>query len=79
MDFNAHFLFDIKLGVGASYRTAKILVGLVNYKATENILVGYAYNYDLTPLNSFTHGSHELIVTYTLDDERTNLGVGYVR
>ena len=79
LDLNAHLIFGGKFGVGLSYRTEKILVAMINYKATQNILVGYSFNYDLTLLNKFTNGSHELILTYTLDDERTNLGVGYVR
>lgn len=64
LDLNMQFFFHDKVGVGGSYRTGDGLVGMVSYYITDQLMVGYAYDYPLTQLNGYTSGSHELMLSY---------------
>ena len=82
LDVNAFVLFGNKIWVGASYRTAVKLyskdylqldlqktnsvVGMVEFFATENIRVGYAYDQTLSRLSGYSGGSHEISIGITL-------------
>ena len=57
------YLFD-KYGVGVSYRTGDGIVALLEYRITDQLRAGYAYDYPLTSLNGFTWGSHEIMIAY---------------
>ncbi|RZA00455.1 MAG: type IX secretion system membrane protein PorP/SprF [Sphingobacteriaceae bacterium] len=78
LDINTFVLFGGKFWIGASYRTAvklynksylqnnlqktNSLVGMVDFFATENIRVGYAYDQTLSKLAGYSGGSHEISV-----------------
>lgn len=62
VDLNAQVLFRQGIGIGASYRSGKIINGLVNFKINEMFRLGYAYDYNMTSLSQFSSGSHELVL-----------------
>jgi type IX secretion system PorP/SprF family membrane protein len=82
LDINSFILFGEKLWVGASYRTAVNLynksylqsglnkdnsvVGIVELFAGDSIRIGYAFDYSLGRLLSYSGGSHELSVAFYL-------------
>jgi len=78
MDINVFTLLGERVWIGGTYRTgatfikksnlqnnlqkANALVGIVEFFATENIRVGYAFDYSLTPIGSYSYGSHEISI-----------------
>ena len=65
-DANLNALFFEKFEIGASYRLDDSFSGLVGFQVTENIRVGYAYDYITSDLDAVANASHEVIVTFDL-------------
>lgn len=66
IDLNAQVVFNKKFGIGASYRTAKIVNGLVNFRFNEFLQLGYAYDYNFTDLSKVSSGTHEIMLVYNV-------------
>jgi type IX secretion system PorP/SprF family membrane protein len=64
-DFTASFVIMKKLMVGAMYRTGDAFGGLVGLDITDQLNIGYSYDWSYR-LNStkFNFGSHELVLRY---------------
>lgn len=63
---NLSFLFYDKIWVGAMYRH-KAAIGLnIMYNVSQNLRIGYAYDYQTTALQKFSFGSNEIMVSYNL-------------
>ena len=63
---NLSFLFYDKIWIGAMYRH-KAAAGLnIMYNINQNLRIGYAYDYQLTSLQKFSQGSHEIMLSYDL-------------
>lgn len=85
IDVNASFLFKDVLWLGGSYRMGvdmwkktnnlnatfqqNSLVGLVEVFVAKQFRVGYAYDYSLSDLNSYSSGSHEISLGFTLGNK----------
>ena len=63
-DFNLNFLISNVVWLGASYRTGDSYVFLVEYQATKNLRIGYAYDKLFTDLDTYSTGSHEFMISY---------------
>jgi len=63
-DLSANFLFYEKFWLGAMYRHDDAVGALVQYHLTNDLTVGYAYDYTLTPLRNYSGGSHELMLGF---------------
>lgn len=63
-DVNANFLFYDKLELGASYRIDDAVSGLVNFRATDWIQLGFAYDYVLSDISQQAPASYEAIVIF---------------
>ncbi len=84
-DVNASFLFKDVLWLGGSYRMGvdmwkktnslnatfqqNSLVGLVEVFVAKQFRIGYAYDYSLSDLNSYSSGSHEISLGFTLGNK----------
>lgn len=66
IDLNAQVVFNKKFGIGASYRTAKVINGLVNFRFTDYLMLGYAYDYNFNELSKVSTGTHEILLVYNL-------------
>lgn len=64
VDGNLNFFFYKTLWVGGSYRSAEGVQGMIEYQATKNLRVGYAYDMALTSLRSYNSGSHEIMIAW---------------
>ncbi len=86
MDFNASFLIYDRVNLGATYRTTfgqndnpdKLnnlygIAGMVEFWATKQLLIGYAYDYPLNKLNDVTNGSHEIILGFDFDFDKKKI------
>jgi type IX secretion system PorP/SprF family membrane protein len=63
-DFNVTAILYDRLMIGATYRTNNSFEGIVHIQATKNINIGYAYDYEMSALNGYSGGSHELVLGY---------------
>jgi type IX secretion system PorP/SprF family membrane protein len=81
LDLNAFLLFKEKIWVGGSYRTGlklydknylqKVLmkrnagVAAIEFFPVSNLRVGYAYDFSVGPLQSYSSGSHEISIGFS--------------
>lgn len=73
-DVTANVLFDNKVEFGVGYRLEDAFSGMVNFKATPELRIGYAYDHTISNLGPFSSGSHELFILYDLYILNTNKG-----
>jgi len=69
-DFNLNGWIGNVVGLGASYRMGDALVGMFNLRVTPKVTLGYAYDYMISNLKSFSSGSHELMIRLELNGPR---------
>jgi len=70
VDLNASFLFHDKLWLGGTYRFKEGFCANVELKVTNNVMIGYAYDFTTTDLNRFNSGTHEIFVSIDLNFNR---------
>ena len=63
-DLSANVLFYEKFWLGAMYRHGDAVGALAQYHITNDLSVGYAYDYTLTPLRNYSGGSHEIMLGF---------------
>lgn len=63
-DFDGMLWFGSAFSVGAQYRTAADVSGIVELQVTPQIRLGYSYDYSTTKLVQYNSGSHELMLRY---------------
>jgi type IX secretion system PorP/SprF family membrane protein len=86
LDFNASFMLYDRVNIGASYRTTfgktdwpdrldnpYGVSGMIEIWATKQILVGYAYDHPLNKLSGVTSGSHEIVVGFDFNFEKSKI------
>jgi type IX secretion system PorP/SprF family membrane protein len=63
-DLNAIAWFYDLLALGVSYRSLASLNFISQFRVTDQLSLGYAYEYATTELNNFSNGSHEIMLQY---------------
>lgn len=66
LDLTANVLYNNKVEFGMGYRLEDAFSGMVNFKATPELRIGYAYDHTISNLGSFSSGSHEIFILYDL-------------
>lgn len=64
VDLNCNFLIYSRLWLGAGYRTGDALIGMLEYNITPQLRMGYAYDFTLTDIATYSSGSHELMIGF---------------
>ena len=64
MDLSTLFFINEKLWLGGSYRLFDSFGAIVNFKVFDGLSIGYAYDYITSDLNSYSSGSHEIMLNY---------------
>lgn len=66
LDFSTNFLLNDKFILGAGYRWGAAVSGMVGFNISDGILIGLAYDKEVTELGSaaFNDGSFEIILRY---------------
>lgn len=70
LDINAQVTYNELVSVGLSYRTAQIMVAMLNFRITKHFKVAYAYDIDLSPLKNVSSNSHEIMLIFHLFQEK---------
>lgn len=65
-DISANFLLQEKLTLGASYRMGSAISALVGFQVSQQLMIGYAYDFDTTELSSYNSGSHEIFLRFEI-------------
>ncbi|HSY60343.1 MAG TPA: PorP/SprF family type IX secretion system membrane protein, partial [Cytophaga sp.] len=63
-DLNLSCFFYERFMIGATYRTDKSLEGVLFMQITNNICIGYAYDYAMSDLQGYNKGTHEFTVGF---------------
>ena len=66
-DFNATFIFIDRIWIGAAYRFNDSYNFMVAANVTHQLRIGYAYDLTVSPLNTYTSGSHEVMASVDFD------------
>jgi len=61
---NGQVVYKDLIGAGLSYRTSKELVAMINYRINPQLKLGYAYDYNLNQIGSYSNGTHEIILLF---------------
>ena len=67
LDVSTNFLFFEKFEIGATYRLQDSFGAMVNYKISDGVRLGYAYDHIVSDLKVATPSSHEFIVLFDLN------------
>lgn len=67
VDLTANVLLYNRFEAGLSYRVGSAVMGLVNFRVTPELRIGYAYDYITSNLGEFNDGTHEIMVLFDLD------------
>jgi type IX secretion system PorP/SprF family membrane protein len=89
LDLNAFLLFGEKLWIGGSYRTGVKLysksylqsdltqlnsaVAAVEFFPSENIRIGYAYDFSIGPLQGYSGGTHEISIGFYIKKKNSRM------
>jgi type IX secretion system PorP/SprF family membrane protein len=86
MDFNASFLIVERVNLGATYRTTfgktdspdrltneYGIIGMAEFWATKQLLIGYAYDYPLNDIAKKTSGSHEIVIGFDFNFDKKKI------
>jgi type IX secretion system PorP/SprF family membrane protein len=63
-DLNLNAWLNNTLGLGVSYRTNDSFVGMFEIQVSPEIRLGYAYDYTISNLKTYSKGTHELLLRY---------------
>jgi type IX secretion system PorP/SprF family membrane protein len=70
VDITSNFLINNKVELGVGYRVGDAVSGLANFRVTQDIRIGYAYDYTLSNLGRFSSGSHEIMVLFDISKNK---------
>ena len=75
LDASLNVLFNNRFEGGLSYRLEDSVSAMFNLSVVPALRIGYAYDYTLSNLSTYSSGSHEIFVLFDLD--LLGLGKGY--
>lgn len=67
LDTSFNVLFNNKFETGLSYRWGDAVNAMFNVYVAPSVRIGYAYDYTLSNLGSFSSGSHEIFALFDLN------------
>lgn len=64
VDINCNVMFFQKFWLGAGYRTGDAVIAMAEWNMTDQLRLGYAYDWTLTDIGDYSNGSHEVMLGY---------------
>ena len=65
-DVSANFLLYDKLTLGAAYRWSAAMSAMVGFQVSEEIFIGFGYDYQTTDIEAYSDGSYEVMIRFDL-------------
>jgi hypothetical protein len=65
-DASANFLLYEKLTLGASYRWSAALSAMAGFQVSDEIFIGFAYDYQSTDIEDYSDGSYEVFLRFDI-------------
>ena len=72
-DFSLNALFYERIWLGAALRTGDSFAGILTIQATQNLRIGYSYDYTTTDLSNYSSGTHEINIGYDFSLEKKRI------
>jgi len=69
IDLNMKLRYQDKFWAGVSYRNKDAVIALIGATIKNTIDIGYSYDYNISGLNDFNSGSHEILIGYRIHKE----------
>ncbi len=69
-EINLALLLAERIWVGAAWRTSDALGVMTEFQVTEQLMMGYAYDYGISDISDFHGGSHEVVLRYEFIADR---------
>lgn len=69
-DINVNLWIKEVVGVGASYRTGDAVAGLLEVQLSNQLRMGYAYDYSISNIVKYNQGSHEIMLRFEFGWEK---------
>ena len=69
LEFNAKLQYQDKAWIGASFRSNDGFAGMVGMTISNTFNIGYSYDYTTSRLNSYSKGTHEIIIGFLLGNK----------
>ncbi len=66
IDLNISFLLANVIWLGTSYRTGDQVAMMAELNVSDKLSLGYSFDMPLTQFGTYTHGTHEIILSYNL-------------
>jgi type IX secretion system PorP/SprF family membrane protein len=63
-DLNTTLTYNKKIWGGVSYRAGSAVIGMLGITILDGLKVGYAYDFQTSAMNTYSTGSHEILVNY---------------
>ena len=72
LDLSANFLIRDRFTLGGAYRFDAGVSFLAGFQISNQLMLGYAYDYDTTELGNYNSGSHEIFLRFELGTSINN-------
>lgn len=66
IDLSMNIYFLERWNLGASYRLNAAFTALAGFRITDELTLGYAYDYETTTISKYSSGSHEVFLQFEL-------------
>ncbi|GAA4278804.1 PorP/SprF family type IX secretion system membrane protein [Aquimarina mytili] len=66
-DVSLNSLLYDKFELGVSYRYTDAFIALAGFNITQNLKIGYSYDFNVSDLSGYNNGSHEIVLLYSFD------------
>ncbi len=66
-DISLNSLIYDKFELGVSYRYTDAFIALAGFNITQNLKIGYSYDFNISDLSGYNNGSHEIVLLYSFD------------
>jgi len=61
-DISARVIYADRIWLGATFRTQDAFSALLGFKPTDNLVIGYSYDYTISGLRRYSTGTHEIML-----------------
>ncbi len=65
-DLSANFLFNEKFTLGLGWRNKDSFSGLAGFQISDELFLGYSYDFSTTQLQKYNSGTHEIMLRFEL-------------